>query len=182
MLCAACGTVDVHSNSDGEYDRVPVQMLVHVGQATGPALYMWVRMWVVAVHVVLQEDGNYRVAHDKLFATVRQLETLRHRVPLDLLRALMLLHSYTLVKSLIAINDHTSAARMLVRVARWVGRGNRGHDKLGRIHSHSGSPNTAQGQKPLVAEAPDVQGRLIPLLTSTGWSCAHSGLLATYCM
>jgi WD repeat-containing protein 19 len=32
----------------------------------------------------------------------------------------MLLHSYTLVKSLIAINDHVTAARMLVRVARTI--------------------------------------------------------------
>ncbi len=65
-----------------------------------------------------QEEGNYRVAHDKLFATVRHLEELRNRVPTELMRSLMLLHSYTLVKSLIAITDHTTAARMLVRVAR----------------------------------------------------------------
>lgn len=65
-----------------------------------------------------QEEGNYRVAHDKLFSTVQQLEALRTRPPTELLRQLMLLHSYTLVKSLIAINDHTTAARMLVRVAR----------------------------------------------------------------
>ncbi|PNW73788.1 hypothetical protein CHLRE_13g572700v5 [Chlamydomonas reinhardtii] len=65
-----------------------------------------------------QEEGNYRVAHDKLFGTVKQLEALNTKPPGELLRALMLLHSYTLVKSLIAINDHTTAARMLVRVAR----------------------------------------------------------------
>jgi WD repeat-containing protein 19 len=65
-----------------------------------------------------QEEGNYRVAHDKLFSTIKQLESLSTRPPSDLLRQLMLLHSYTLVKSLIAINDHVGAARMLVRVAR----------------------------------------------------------------
>mmetsp|Transcript_36982 Transcript_36982/g.82211 ORF Transcript_36982/g.82211 Transcript_36982/m.82211 type:complete len:1366 (+) Transcript_36982:300-4397(+) len=65
-----------------------------------------------------QEEGNYRVAHDKLFATVKQLEGLHKAVPSELLRMLMLLHSYTLVKSLIAIEDHTTAARMLIRVAR----------------------------------------------------------------
>lgn len=65
-----------------------------------------------------QEEGNYRIAHDKLFATVKQLEGLGRAPPSDLMRALMLLHSYTLVKSLIAINDHGTAARMLVRVAR----------------------------------------------------------------
>jgi WD repeat-containing protein 19 len=58
------------------------------------------------------------VAHDKLFSTVKQLEALSTKPPTELMRALMLLHSYTLVKSLIAINDHTTAARMLVRVAR----------------------------------------------------------------
>lgn len=66
----------------------------------------------------VQEEGNYRVAHDKLFSTVKQLEQLNTRPPTELMRALMLLHSYTLVKSLIAINDHIGAARMLVRVAR----------------------------------------------------------------
>lgn len=65
-----------------------------------------------------QEEGNYRVAHDKLFGTAKQLEALNTKPPSELMRALMLLHSYTLVKSLIAINDHTTAARMLVRVAR----------------------------------------------------------------
>lgn len=65
-----------------------------------------------------QEEGNYRVAHDKLFATYKQLEGLGYKPPSELVRALMLLHSYTLVKSLIAINDHITAARMLVRVAR----------------------------------------------------------------
>ncbi|KAG1674427.1 hypothetical protein FOA52_012954 [Chlamydomonas sp. UWO 241] len=65
-----------------------------------------------------QEEGNYRVAHDKLFATVQQLESLNKAVPTELMRMLSLLHSYTLVKSLIAVEDHMSAARMLVRVAR----------------------------------------------------------------
>ncbi|MEW5318051.1 MAG: hypothetical protein WDW38_009304 [Sanguina aurantia] len=64
-----------------------------------------------------QEEGNYRVAHDKLFATFKQLESLHTRAPGELMRALLLLHSYTLVKSLIAVNDHVGAARMLVRVA-----------------------------------------------------------------
>lgn len=65
-----------------------------------------------------QEEGNYRVAHDKLFSTVQQLESLDKAVPTELTRMLSLLHSYTLVKSLIAIEDHVTAARMLIRVAR----------------------------------------------------------------
>ena len=95
-----------------------------------------------------QEEGNYRVAHDKLFTTVQQLESMGKAVPTELTRMLSLLHrcvwgisislipsanmlrvyfpmpynpyccSYTLVKSLIAVEDHVTAARMLVRVAR----------------------------------------------------------------
>jgi len=65
-----------------------------------------------------QEEGNYRVAHDKLFGTVQQLEGLNKAVPTELMRMLSLLHSYTLVKSLIAVEDHMCAARMLIRVAR----------------------------------------------------------------
>eukprot|EP00798_Chlamydomonas_sp_ICE-L_P012692 gene12692-15924_t len=66
-----------------------------------------------------EKDGSLRpVAHQKLFDTVKQMEDLNIATPSDLMRMLMMLHSYTLVKSLIAIEDHTSAARMLVRVAR----------------------------------------------------------------
>lgn len=65
-----------------------------------------------------QEEGNYRVAHDKLFSTVQHLDSLNKAVPTELMRMLALLHSYTLVKSLIAVEDHVTAARMLIRVAR----------------------------------------------------------------
>ena len=39
-----------------------------------------------------QEEGNYRVAHDKLFATVQQLESMGKAVPTELMRMLSLLH------------------------------------------------------------------------------------------
>ena len=65
-----------------------------------------------------QEEGNYRLAHAKLFHTVQQREGLGFRPPQELLRSLRLVHSYTLVKSLVAIGDHATAARMLVRVAK----------------------------------------------------------------
>jgi WD repeat-containing protein 19 len=68
--------------------------------------------------VAVQEDGNYKVAHSKLFSTYKQLEELNAPPTTELVRALMLIHSYILVKSLISINDHTNAARMLMRVAR----------------------------------------------------------------
>jgi hypothetical protein len=39
-----------------------------------------------------QEEGNYRVAHDKLFSTVQHLEELNKAVPMELMRMLSLLH------------------------------------------------------------------------------------------
>ena len=43
-----------------------------------------------------QEEGNYRVAHDKLFATVQQLDSMGKAVPTELTRMLSLLHRYSL--------------------------------------------------------------------------------------
>ncbi len=62
----------------------------------------------------LQEEGNYKAAHAQLLATCRQLQQLGTRPPGEVMRALLLLHSYVLVKSLLALNDHEGAARMLV--------------------------------------------------------------------
>jgi hypothetical protein len=74
-----------------------------------------------------QEEGNYKLAHSKLFTTVSQLVSLGASQPQDLLRPLELLHSYILVKSLVGMNNHEGAARMLARVAgsisRWGGVG-----------------------------------------------------------
>jgi len=57
------------------------------------------------------------LAHTKLFGTLQQLKGMAASVPLELYKALALLHSYVLVKSLIGLGDHLGAARMLVRVA-----------------------------------------------------------------
>ncbi|KAF1335623.1 Wd repeat-containing protein 19, partial [Globisporangium splendens] len=54
-----------------------------------------------------QELGNYKMAH-------------KIHVSQDLRNALMLLHSYILVKKLVKREDHTAAARMLVRVAKHI--------------------------------------------------------------
>ncbi|KAI8918944.1 hypothetical protein BC831DRAFT_481578 [Entophlyctis helioformis] len=61
--------------------------------------------------------GNYRAAHDLLFDNYRQLKTTKAKVPAELDRMLMLLHSYTLVKTLVRIDDHVKGARMLMRVS-----------------------------------------------------------------
>uniref|UniRef100_A0A061RSU0 Wd repeat-containing protein 19 n=2 Tax=Tetraselmis sp. GSL018 TaxID=582737 RepID=A0A061RSU0_9CHLO len=65
-----------------------------------------------------QEMGNYKLAHSQLFETFRELRSQKRRIPAELTRSLMLLHSYILVKTLARIGDHESAARMLIRVAR----------------------------------------------------------------
>eukprot|EP00193_Tetraselmis_chui_P006636 CAMPEP_0177753690 /NCGR_PEP_ID=MMETSP0491_2-20121128/1597_1 /TAXON_ID=63592 /ORGANISM="Tetraselmis chuii, Strain PLY429" /LENGTH=282 /DNA_ID=CAMNT_0019268997 /DNA_START=33 /DNA_END=878 /DNA_ORIENTATION=+ len=59
-----------------------------------------------------QEMGNYKLAHSQLLATYRELQRQRKRVPAELTRSLMLLHSYILVKILARIGDHEGAARM----------------------------------------------------------------------
>jgi len=65
-----------------------------------------------------QELGNYRVAHQILFDTHKELTAQKIRVPQELAHNLMLLHSYVLVKPLVKVGDHLAAARMLSRVAR----------------------------------------------------------------
>jgi len=65
-----------------------------------------------------QELGNYKVAHNILFETHKDLEVQHIRVPQALSRSLLLLHSYNIVKKLVKLGNHTAAARMLVRVAK----------------------------------------------------------------
>ena len=67
-----------------------------------------------------QELGNYRVAHQILFDTHRELTAQRIRVPQELTHSLMLLHSYIIVKPLSKMKDYNAAARMLIRVARSI--------------------------------------------------------------
>lgn len=64
-----------------------------------------------------QDLGNYKVAHGILYETHSKLVQNGETVPQALGRALMLLHSYLLVKKLVKQGDHPGAARMLVRVA-----------------------------------------------------------------
>lgn len=66
---------------------------------------------------VMQEEGNYKLAHAKMFSTLQQLQAMGASIPLEFRQALELLHSYVLVKSLLSVGDHMGAARMLVRVA-----------------------------------------------------------------
>ena len=47
-----------------------------------------------------------QVAHEKLLSTVLDLQRQDKRAPTELMRALMLLHSYILVKTLVRMGDH----------------------------------------------------------------------------
>ncbi|CCW63459.1 unnamed protein product [Phytomonas sp. EM1] len=65
-----------------------------------------------------QEMGNYKAAHKTLIEACRILREKSIRVPSDLRRALMILHSYIIVKDLIGVmHDGATASRMLLRVA-----------------------------------------------------------------
>ncbi len=82
-----------------------------------------------------QDEGNYRVAHSKLLRAVRQLAALGCPPPRELAAALALLHSYVLVRSLIGLEDHLGAARMLVRVAGSISRCDSGVRGAGCLYS-----------------------------------------------
>ncbi|KAI9017068.1 WD repeat-containing protein 19 [Gaertneriomyces semiglobifer] len=61
--------------------------------------------------------GNYRAARDLLLDNYKQLEATKNHIPAEIDRMLMLLHSYILVKTLVRLDDHYKAARMLIRVS-----------------------------------------------------------------
>ncbi|GET89110.1 hypothetical protein, conserved [Leishmania tarentolae] len=66
-----------------------------------------------------QEIGNYKSAHKTLVEAYRILQQRNMHVSNDLRRALMLLHSYIIVKDLLKImKDDDTACRMLLRVSR----------------------------------------------------------------
>jgi len=67
-----------------------------------------------------QDRGNYKLAHRVLFETHEALMGHGIKVPQDLAKTLMILHSYVLVKVLVKQGDHLSGARMLIRVAKHI--------------------------------------------------------------
>lgn len=91
-------------------------------------LYMELGNFSQAVHTALmlakqeQDAGNYIVAHNVLFDTYSQLLAKGERVPLDLKRSLVLLHSYLIIKDLVPLNQPQLPAQMLLRVAKNISR------------------------------------------------------------
>ena len=53
-----------------------------------------------------QEAGNYRSARDVLFTMHQELKAQKTAIPFEMANSLMLLHSYTLVKIQIKLNNH----------------------------------------------------------------------------
>ncbi|CAH0560259.1 unnamed protein product [Brassicogethes aeneus] len=64
-----------------------------------------------------QINGNYRNAHDVLFAMYQELKQNGIKIPQEMHLNLMLLHSYILVRLHVRRGDHLKGARMLIRVA-----------------------------------------------------------------
>ncbi|KAK4886815.1 hypothetical protein RN001_003086 [Aquatica leii] len=64
-----------------------------------------------------QINGNYRNAHDILFSMYQELKQNNIRIPNEMYRNLMLLHSYILVRLHVRKGDHLKGARMLIRVS-----------------------------------------------------------------
>lgn len=72
---------------------------------------------VVQIATSDQSQGNYRQAHVMLSTFVRHFRKHSVPVPSEIEKMLMFLHSYVLVRTLIKIEDHEGAARMLSRVS-----------------------------------------------------------------
>ncbi|CAM6122003.1 unnamed protein product [Calypogeia fissa] len=89
-------------------------------------LYMVFGDYILATKAALemaqeeQEMGNYKIAHQQLLDLCKVLQSKQRLVPHEVLKQLILLHSYTLVKTLIRLGDHKSSARMLIRVAQHI--------------------------------------------------------------
>ncbi|CAD7950767.1 unnamed protein product, partial [Amoebophrya sp. A25] len=81
------------------------------------ALGNWEQAAKTALLIAKQEQdaGNYRVAHDLMYSTVRDLTSQNLPVGLELYRRLTLLHSYVIVKRIVKLGDHHNAATMLLR-------------------------------------------------------------------
>jgi WD repeat-containing protein 19 len=87
-------------------------------------LYMSLKQYKEAARtaiIIAREEqtlGNYRGAHDLILESTLQLKRTNAAVPAELESMLLLLHSYILVKTLVRLDQHSSAARMLIRVAK----------------------------------------------------------------
>jgi len=77
-----------------------------------------------AVIIAAQEQqiGGYSTAHSLLFDTMRELMNHKAKIPNELRRNLILIHSYVIVRKLVKRQKHKDAARMLIRVCKNISR------------------------------------------------------------
>jgi tetratricopeptide (TPR) repeat protein len=91
-------------------------------------LYVAIREYVQAAATAIiiagheQNKGSYAAAHSLLATATTELAQKGVPVPIELSRALLLLHSYLIVKRWVRLGDHHTAALLLTRVARNIAR------------------------------------------------------------
>eukprot|EP00746_Dinoflagellata_sp_MGD_P124561 gnl/MRDRNA2_/MRDRNA2_59159_c0_seq1.p1 gnl/MRDRNA2_/MRDRNA2_59159_c0~~gnl/MRDRNA2_/MRDRNA2_59159_c0_seq1.p1 ORF type:complete len:1372 (-),score=249.48 gnl/MRDRNA2_/MRDRNA2_59159_c0_seq1:124-4239(-) len=102
----------------GESDNVPKDpnYVYRLHKALGN--YMQAAGTALIIAKQEQEMGNYKLAHGLLFRTYQDLKSQKLALPQELWRRLMILHSYVLVKRLVKVGNHHTAALMLLRVAK----------------------------------------------------------------
>jgi len=64
-----------------------------------------------------QNLGNYRASHEVLLEIYLMLTNINSKIPNEIEKMLMLIHSYSLIKLLLKIDEHMKAAKMLIRVS-----------------------------------------------------------------
>ncbi|CAD8104509.1 unnamed protein product [Paramecium primaurelia] len=67
-----------------------------------------------------QECGKYKEAHQFLYETCDDLKSSGNQIPFDLYQKLMTLHSYTLVKKIMKLEEHEDLAKLLDRVCKSI--------------------------------------------------------------
>jgi len=67
-----------------------------------------------------QETGKYKEAHQFLFETCDDLKASGNQIPFELYSKLLTLHSYTLVKKVLKLEEHEDAAKLLDRVCKSI--------------------------------------------------------------
>ena len=73
----------------------------------------------IAINISQQEQeiGNYKMAHNILLDTYKDIKQHNLKIPFDLNYKLMNFHSFQLAKRLVKMGNHMGAARMLIRVS-----------------------------------------------------------------
>ena len=74
----------------------------------------------IAIVKTEMEDGNYKEAHTILINMLTEILERKAKISYDLIQKTIVIHSYTLTKKLIKMNEHLIAARLLDRVCNHI--------------------------------------------------------------